>query len=200
MYRNPMLIKQTLMTTAERLQHPFTDRSSLIPSLWLQAPNIFEQGAGKLDLIASHEFLMNARPHLSAHPASLDLTDCPHMFPLCAQPLFWSARPLIANITLLSSLGAASEIVGTPTIVESNTAGRHLQVSFQWSEGMFHANSNSDFLFFFLHLIFIFCCSFMALVRYVGGCFFCLRSISDCVRDSTFDCFWQNSSSNSLKI
>ncbi len=146
--RNPMIVKQAVLATAVRL--PLDAESAApapnlaaskmsrqtVPSSWLVAPNIFEQGAGKLDLLASYRFLQRARPHLSAHPAALNLTDCPHFFPVCAQPIFWSARPLLVNVTLLSSLAASSELDGPPELVDCNAAAGLLDVAFRWSEGM----------------------------------------------------------------
>jgi membrane-bound transcription factor site-1 protease len=148
--RNPMIVKQAVLATAVRLpldhaSATATPTSTLsaaaksrqtVPSSWLVAPNIFEQGAGKLDLLAAYRFLQRARPHLSAHPSALDLTDCPHFFPVCAQPIFWSARPLLINVTLLSSLAASSELDGAPALVDCNAAAGLLDVSFRWSEGM----------------------------------------------------------------
>lgn len=68
---NPASIKQVLVNGAERLPDS----------------NIFEQGYGKLNLIDSYELLRRYTPHASCLPSSLDLTQCPYMWPYCSQPL-----------------------------------------------------------------------------------------------------------------
>ena len=90
---NPASMKQALAETAERLPAPV---------------NVFEQGSGKLQLLPAYEWLQRFEPHASVLPATLDLTDCPYMWPYCTQPAFATAQPLIVNLTLLNSQSVTS--------------------------------------------------------------------------------------------
>ena len=100
---NPARLKQALTVGARRVK----------------AANVFEQGAGKLDLLAAFDHLSEQRPHVSAIPASLDLTDCPYMWPYCTQELYHTGMPTLLNVTLLNSISVASTIVDPPTFTAS---------------------------------------------------------------------------------
>jgi len=82
---NPASAKQIIMAGATR-----------VPSA-----NIFEQGGGKFNLIASYRALAEYVPHASLFPAALDFTDCPYMWPYCSQPMF-VAPPLMFRVLSLS--------------------------------------------------------------------------------------------------
>lgn len=114
---NPASMKQVLLAGARELSNA----------------NIFEQGAGKLDLMDSFEYLSKYTPRVTAFPAALDLTDCPYMWPYCAQPLFHGAQPTIFNVTILNALGSSGRFVGEPTWVPSDF-GDFLEISFTHSE------------------------------------------------------------------
>lgn len=114
---NPASIKQVLLEGAE-----------IVP-----VANVFEQGAGKLNLLRSFELLRQYTPRLSAFPAALDLTDCPYMWPHCAQPLFYGARPITLNVTLLNGMGVVGELVGAPAFVPGKN-GAMLEVAFTHSD------------------------------------------------------------------
>lgn len=86
---NPASMKQALHAGADRL-----------PDL-----NIYEQGAGRLNLLDSYVFLQDYQPHASVHPSVLDFTDCPYMWPFCTQPLYAGAMPVMFNATVLNPLG-----------------------------------------------------------------------------------------------
>ena len=85
----------------------------------VRGANIFEQGTGKLDLLAAFDHLTEHPPHVSAIPASLDLTACPYMWPYCAQELYHTAMPLLVNVTLLNSISVSSVILSPPTFTPS---------------------------------------------------------------------------------
>ena len=98
---NPASAKQILMHGASRVD----------------GNNMFEQGAGVLNLIRSYEYLTTEfRPHVSFFPSALHFSqdDCPYAWPYCSQPLYTGAIPIVANVTILNSLAVASSIVGTP--------------------------------------------------------------------------------------
>lgn len=95
---NPASIKQVLMESAQRL-----------PSA-----GIFEQGQGKLDLVAARQGLRHYLPHASIVPPRFDATDCPYMWPYCAQPLFHGGMPLVANLTVLNGMAVSGQFEETP--------------------------------------------------------------------------------------
>lgn len=97
--------------------------------------NIFEQGQGKLNLLGAFNILVQYTPRASFVPSSLDLTDCPRMWPFCTQPLYFGAMPLIFNVTILNGMGVSGQIVGSPVWQpNSNSGGVHLDVSFTYAE------------------------------------------------------------------
>lgn len=114
---NPASMKQVLLAGARELSQA----------------NIFEQGAGKLDLIDSFEYLTSYTPRVTTFPASLDLTDCPYMWPYCTQPLFHGAQPTIFNVTILNALGSSGIITAGPTWIPVEK-GDMLEVSFTHSQ------------------------------------------------------------------
>jgi membrane-bound transcription factor site-1 protease len=114
---NPASMKQVLLAGARELSHA----------------NIFEQGAGKLDLIDSFEYLASYTPRATVFPAALDLTDCPYMWPYCTQPLFHGAQPVIFNVTILNGMGSSGIIVRPPTWIPAEK-GDFLEISFTHSE------------------------------------------------------------------
>ena len=69
---NPASIKQILVETSELVSDA----------------GIFEQGFGKINMVAAYEALSLYKPRASVIPASLDLTECPYMWPFCTQPLY----------------------------------------------------------------------------------------------------------------
>lgn len=45
-------------------------------------------------------------------PSYIDFTECPYFWPYCLQPLYYSAIPIIANVTILNGMDVVGEIVG----------------------------------------------------------------------------------------
>ncbi|RWS25436.1 membrane-bound transcription factor site-1 protease-like protein [Leptotrombidium deliense] len=95
---NPASMKQALMASARRLPG--------VP--------IFEQGAGKLDLVRAYQVLQSYRPQATLSPSYLDLTDCPYFWPYCTQPIYYGGMPVIVNVTILNGMGVTGNIVGKP--------------------------------------------------------------------------------------
>ncbi|XP_050360570.1 membrane-bound transcription factor site-1 protease [Nymphalis io] len=91
---SPASVKQALCITARRLP----------------GPNMFEQGHGKLDLISAYQFLREYEPQASLSPPYIDLTECQYMWPYCTQPLYYSAQPTIANVTVINGLGVSGKV------------------------------------------------------------------------------------------
>lgn len=96
-----------------------------------------------------YNVLTDYTPKASLAPSTLDLTDCPYMWPYCDQPLYAHAIPIIANITILNGIdvsGIQDLFVGwsasfTPLIgkVESvewepGTNGNYLVPTFTYSD------------------------------------------------------------------
>lgn len=75
--------------------NPATMKQALIEGAVTISPRIsvFEQGAGKIDLMNSMEVLKNYKPRASAFPSELDLTTS-YMWPFSKQPLYASAMPV----------------------------------------------------------------------------------------------------------
>lgn len=96
---NAAFIKQVLTHTAKHIDHS----------------NIFEQGFGYIDLIAAYEYMLTTSTYVSLLPDKLDLPDCPYMWPYCTQPLYYTAMPVIVNLTVLNSISLTSYIL-TDTI------------------------------------------------------------------------------------
>ena len=75
---NPASMKQALVFGADRLD----------------GLSIYEQGAGRLNLLKSKDFLASYKPQATLIPSVLDFTDCPYMWPFCMQPLYAHAMPV----------------------------------------------------------------------------------------------------------
>ena len=123
----PPHLRATQLNSA-RLKQALTEGSKRVPGA-----NIFEQGTGKLDLLAAFDHLTERPPHVSAIPASLDLTDCPYMWPYCTQELYYSAQPVVVNVTLLNSISVASRIIRQPYWQPAQPSSA-LSLRFQYSQ------------------------------------------------------------------
>jgi len=115
---NPASMKQALVEGADRL-----------PSL-----NIYEQGAGRINLAASMAVLKGYQPRASIIPAKIDLQDCPYMWPYCRQAMYAGAMPVIINATILNAMGVAGNLEGPPVFTASDVGGKLLHIQFEWSE------------------------------------------------------------------
>ena len=145
---NPASMKQALIESAEILPYD----------------NLFEQGfgkdekcqyvvdhsfPGKLNLISAYELLQSYRPRASITPGSLDLTQCPYMWPYCSQPMYapvpprtslplffntkpnryYGSLPIIFNATILNGMGVIGEISSEPQFLPGRN-GHLLEVVF----------------------------------------------------------------------
>lgn len=95
---NPGSMKQALLASARRL-----------PGV-----GMFEQGAGKLDLLRAFQMLSTYTPQVSLSPPYIDTTECQYFWPYCTQPLYHGARPTIVNVTILNGMGVSGVVVGVP--------------------------------------------------------------------------------------
>ncbi|EIE27171.1 subtilisin-like protein [Coccomyxa subellipsoidea C-169] len=117
---NPASMKQALVEGAVR-----------IPGI-----NLYEQGAGKMNLLNSMEILQKYEPRASVVPAELNFMDCPYMWPFCTQPLYAGAMPLMFNATVLNGMGLTGVFAEEPTFISKNEGGRLLDVRFEHSNLM----------------------------------------------------------------
>ena len=101
---NPASIKQILLESSVPLLE-LSDENRL-----LGEGNIFSQGSGDLNLTKALSLMTEYVPRASAFPSRLNLTDCPYMWPYCSQPLFFSARPIILNVTILNAMSVIGSI------------------------------------------------------------------------------------------
>ncbi|KAH8295715.1 hypothetical protein KR018_005650 [Drosophila ironensis] len=114
---NPASLKQVLIEGAEMLPHY----------------NMFEQGAGKLNLLKSMQLLLSYKPKISLIPPFLDFT-LHYMWPYSSQPLYYGSSVAIANVTILNGIAVTSQIVGSPKwIPDVEQHGQFLQISTRFS-------------------------------------------------------------------
>ena len=119
--------RATLLNPA-KMKQALVEGSKRIPNA-----NVFEQGMGKLDLLAAYDALQ-AAPHASVIPATLDLTDCPYMWPYCTQELYFSQQPTMLNLTLLNSMSVSGYVQATPKYTPATTTDDVLDVSFDYPQ------------------------------------------------------------------
>ncbi|KAG4189734.1 hypothetical protein ERO13_A08G241500v2 [Gossypium hirsutum] len=115
---NPASMKQALVEGAAKLT----------------GPNMYEQGAGRVDLLESYEILKSYQPRASIFPSVLDYTDCPYSWPFCLQPLYAGAMPVIFNATVLNGMGVIGYVRSPPIWHPSNEEGNLLSIRFTYSE------------------------------------------------------------------
>ncbi|KAL3675240.1 hypothetical protein R1sor_025188 [Riccia sorocarpa] len=115
---NPASMKQALVEGATRLV----------------GANMYEQGAGRLNLLKSYEILTSYTPRATIHPRTLDLTDCPYTWPFCRQPMYAGAMPVIFNATILNGMGVVGYIESAPTWTPLDGAGRLLDIQYTYSD------------------------------------------------------------------
>ncbi|KAL9224051.1 hypothetical protein vseg_000125 [Gypsophila vaccaria] len=115
---NPASMKQALVEGAAKLS----------------GPNMYEQGAGRVDLLESYEILKNYKPRATIFPNVLDFTDCPYSWPFCRQPLYAGAMPVIFNATILNGMGVIGYIKEPPTWLPASEEGNLLSVHFTYSD------------------------------------------------------------------
>lgn len=115
---NPASMKQALVEGAAKLS----------------GPNMFEQGAGRVDLLESYEILKSYQPRATIFPNILDYTDCPYSWPFCRQPLYAGAMPVIFNVTILNGMGVIGYVESPPTWHPSDEEGNLLSIHFTYSD------------------------------------------------------------------
>ncbi|XP_019057024.1 PREDICTED: subtilisin-like protease SBT6.1 isoform X2 [Tarenaya hassleriana] len=115
---NPASMKQALVEGAAKLS----------------GPNMYEQGAGRVDLLESYEILKSYQPRASIFPSVLDYTDCPYSWPFCRQPLYAGAMPIIFNTTILNGMGVVGYVESPPTWHPANEEGNLLSIHFKYSD------------------------------------------------------------------
>jgi membrane-bound transcription factor site-1 protease len=106
---NPASIKQALIESSALLSTEY---------------NIFEQGYGQalVGYSRAYQVFTSNEPRASLAPASLDLTSCPYMWPYCAQPIYYSAIPMVVNVTILNGMAVTGKIEGAPQWVPAKGA------------------------------------------------------------------------------
>ncbi|KAK4349041.1 hypothetical protein RND71_031796 [Anisodus tanguticus] len=115
---NPASVKQALVEGAAKLP----------------GPNIYEQGAGRVNLLESFEILMSYKPRASVFPGVLDYTDCPYSWPFCRQPLYAGAMPVIFNATILNGMAVIGYVESPPTWHPFGEEGNLLSIHFTYSD------------------------------------------------------------------
>ena len=115
---SPASMKQILMVSADRLK----------------GVNMYEQGSGKMNLVRAYELLQGYVPQITISPSKIDWTDCPYMWPICTQPLYHTAMPIVVNMTVINGMGVTGTIPSPPTWHPNQlTNGELLDISFTYS-------------------------------------------------------------------
>ncbi|XP_011314538.1 membrane-bound transcription factor site-1 protease [Fopius arisanus] len=117
----PASMKQALLTSAERL-----------PGV-----GMFEQGAGKLDLLRAFHYLRTYTPVATLSPSYIDLTECQYMWPYCTQAVYHTAMPTVINVTIINGLGVSgqvSKVVWHPYVNSENGDGDKIEVTLTHSD------------------------------------------------------------------
>ncbi|KAJ9538683.1 hypothetical protein OSB04_031416 [Centaurea solstitialis] len=114
---NPASMKQALVEGAAKLS----------------GPNMYEQGAGRVDLLESYEILKSYKPRASIFPSVLDYTDCPYSWPFCQQPLYADAMPVLFNTTILNGMGVIGYVESPPVWHPANEESNLLSIHFTYS-------------------------------------------------------------------
>lgn len=138
---NPASLKQILLESADKLTaRHYSDN--------VVRNHIFEQGNGVLNISKAsraveslwmrYQTAQNASqigkelaPSVlkpSSFPDRIDTTDCPRMWPYCSQPLYYSALPLMVNLTIMNPAAVVGTIKKPPQWL-SGANGEHLTVS-----------------------------------------------------------------------
>ncbi|KAJ6794314.1 subtilisin-like protease SBT6.1 isoform X1 [Iris pallida] len=120
--------------TRKELLNPASMKQALVEGATrLSGPNMYEQGAGKLNLWRSYEILSSYQPRASIFPGILDFTNCPYSWPFCRQPLYAGAMPVIFNATILNGMGVIGYVESPPTWHPFDEAGNLLSLHYTYS-------------------------------------------------------------------
>lgn len=116
----PASMKQTLINSAHRLP----------------AISMFEQGAGKLDLLQAYHYLQSyVSPVVTLYPSYIDLTECQYMWPYCTQAMYYTGMPTIINVTIINGLGVAGNVVNLTWHPHTgNGNGERIDVAITYSD------------------------------------------------------------------
>lgn len=121
--------------TRKAILNPASMKQALVEgAAKLSGPNLYEQGAGRLNLLESYNILKNYQPRASIFPDVLDSTDCPYAWPFCRQPLYAGAMPIIFNATILNGMGVIGYVEDPPTWRPFNEVGNLLSIHFTYSD------------------------------------------------------------------
>ncbi|GLU09869.1 hypothetical protein SLE2022_267070 [Rubroshorea leprosula] len=130
-----LLVSVIPQNKRKELLNPASMKQALVEgAAKLAGPNMYEQGAGRVDLLGSYEILNSYQPRVSIFPSVLDYTDCPYSWPFCRQPLYADAMPVIFNATILNGMGVIGYIKSPPTWHPSDEEGNLLSIHFTYSE------------------------------------------------------------------
>ena len=132
---NPATMKQVLVESARPIKRTALSENNIA--------SIFEQGSGLMNLPGAYlkiQEILKQGTTATIHPSVLDLTDCPYMWPYCTQPLYYSAMPVIANLTVLNGIG----VVGNITAVRFKIISIVSDDSEKNQESNYNDNNNDD--------------------------------------------------------
>ncbi|KAI3380766.1 hypothetical protein SNEBB_003262 [Seison nebaliae] len=79
--------------------------------------NLFEQGAGRVNVNNALNNINQYIPQVSIHPSYLDFVECPFFWPHCLQPLYATAIPVKFNFTILNGIHEFGFIKDQPKLL-----------------------------------------------------------------------------------
>ncbi|XP_014212506.1 membrane-bound transcription factor site-1 protease [Copidosoma floridanum] len=114
---------------------PASMKQALISSAYrLPRIGMFEQGAGRLDLVAAFQYLQSYTPVATLSPSYIDLTEIQYMWPYCTQAIYYSGMPIIVNVTILNGLGVSGRVTELTWHPYTQSNGEHIDVSLTHSD------------------------------------------------------------------
>ncbi|KAJ9548716.1 hypothetical protein OSB04_021259 [Centaurea solstitialis] len=130
-----LLVSVIPESARKHVLNPASMKQALVEgAVKLSGPNLYEQGAGRVNLLESYEILKSYKPRATIFPSVLDYTDCPYTWPFCQQPLYAGAMPVLFNTTILNGMGVIGYFEGPPAWRPTSEEGNLLSIRFTYSD------------------------------------------------------------------
>ncbi|KAI3771489.1 hypothetical protein L6452_02654 [Arctium lappa] len=130
-----LLVSVIPESARKHILNPASMKQALVEgAVKLSGPNMYEQGAGRVNLLESYEILKSYKPRATIFPSVLDYADCPYSWPFCQQPLYAGAMPVLFNTTILNGMGVIGYFESPPTWHPSSEEGNLLSIRFTYSD------------------------------------------------------------------
>lgn len=103
----------------------------------LPVNHIYEQGAGRLDIVRAVKLFSSYTPRVTAYPSDIDLSDSHLWHDIHAQPLYYTSRPIILNITILNGMGPEGYMSSCPDYIPHGLVDNVLVVSCEYGHDVY---------------------------------------------------------------